>query len=198
MLIQTTPPIFGYASMIQMKYIIFALQVLILTSCANHATKKESQEAAPIQPPAKKSLSFFDSVARQEILSIDQIKMHTQIDSSRYTEPYQNARFWGDTVFNMSNGYKAVVLKYFDGMATANKYLLIYNPEGTVITDNKIISSDADREGMEEYERDDYKFLTDTTFELFEYDIPKGSDKATKKKNGKFKITSQGSIIPAQ
>lgn len=162
--------------------------------------KKANQEAAPLQPSAKQdsdknqSLIFFDSVAREDKLSIEQIRMHTQIDSSRYTEPYQHATFRGDTVFKMSNGYRAVILQYFDGMATDEKLLLIYNPEGTVITDNKIIATDTDREGMEEDEGVDYRFLTDTTFELIEYDIPKGSDKETKKKNGKFKINYHGTI----
>jgi len=183
-----------------MKYIAFALQVLMLASCANHETKKESQEAAALQSPAKKDsaksqlLTFFDSVAGQDELSIEQIRRHTQIDSSLYTEPYQRATFKGDTVFKISNGYRSVVLQYFDGMATVKKILLIYNPEGTVITDNKIVATDADRDGMEAYERDDFRFLTDTTFELIRYDIPTGSDKETKKKNGRFKINSRGTI----
>jgi hypothetical protein len=204
-----------------MKYIIFVLQVSLFASCTDQETKKESQEAVLSKLPAKKdsvmdqqeigpaqaskpgstntqSQPFFDSVARKEDLSIDQIKMHTQIDSSLYTDPYRNARFTGDTVFKTSNGYKAVVLKYFDGMATVNKYLLIYNPEGTVTKENKMIATDSDREGMEAYERNEYQFFTDTTFELFEYDIPKGSNKGTKKKKGRFKINNYGSIVPAE
>ena len=184
----------------EMKYIAFALQILMLACCANHETKKESQEDAPLLPPAKKdsvksqSLTFFDSVAGQDELSIKQIRTHTQIDSSLYTEPYDRATFHGDTIFKMSNGYRAVVLQYFDGLATVKKILLIYNPEGTVITDHKIVATDADRDGMEAYERDDYRFLADTTFELIKYDIPKGSDKETKKKNGRFQINSHGTI----
>jgi hypothetical protein len=183
-----------------MKYVSLALQILLLASCANHETKKEIQEAAPLQPPAKQDsaksqpLTFFDSVARGDDLSIAQIRMHTQIDSSRYTEPYIRAAFKGDTVFKMSNGYTAVVIRYYDGMATTEKYLLIYNHEGTFITDNKIIFTDTDREGMMEDESEDYRFLTDTTFELIKSDIPEGSEKETKKKDGRFKINSHGII----
>src|SRR6266700_7572180 len=119
-----------------MKYILFALQVLIFVSCSNHETKKESLQPVPLQPPARQDsvksqpLSFFDSVARQDMLSVEQIKMHTRIDSSRYSEPYLHATFRGDSVFKLSNGYRAVILQYFDGMATVEKYLFIYNPEG--------------------------------------------------------------------
>jgi hypothetical protein len=166
-----------------------------------HNEKKEEKQILTLsQAPVKQdsarvqSLTFFDSIEQQDKLSFGQIRSHTRIDNSYYSEIFANATFTGDTVFKIGNGYKAAVIKYYDSRACIYKFLLIYNTEGSINIGNRIIYSDCDRDGLDEYTVDDYRFLTDSTFELIESYFHKGSNRVTETIKVKWKIDNRGVI----
>ncbi|HEY5462021.1 MAG TPA: hypothetical protein VIJ95_02080 [Hanamia sp.] len=128
------------------------------------------------------SLSFLDSIDRKYVLSIEQIKNHTLIDSIYYTGVLSNAGFSGDTIFNFNNDFKGALIEYDDKQSCIYKFLLIFNKEEKNLS-NMIVYTDCDQDESVDYQTLRYKLLNDSVFETIETYFPANS-KA--KKNEKF------------
>jgi len=184
--------------------------VLLSSSCQSKQKEKTKIEhkglgdsSISIQP--KKDLaitmnvarhfSFLDSISKKYNLSIEQIRTHTIIDSFYYdTNLNRSATFTGDTVFIIHNTFKGAIVNCYRG--TGNyKLLIIFTLDGTENTDYKEIYSAGDSDGDEDnYSWDDYKLLTDSTFQTFESYTRHNSTKQGEKNKIKWQINDKGRI----
>ena len=191
-----------------MKYISFVL-LTMLCGCAS-PTQNDSHgrdtlvkvtndslrnPAKDISSSKKDSLprSFFDSIRLRYKLSNLQIQSKTLIDSSYYTGDYSRAKFEGDTVFTIGNGFKGIIIQYDDRTNCLYKFLLIFDSADRN-TDYKKIFSNCDRDESADYYTLDYRLQNDTVFQIQESIIPKNSDKVSKVGKTNWLINKEGKI----
>ncbi|HZX57091.1 MAG TPA: hypothetical protein VFE54_00130 [Mucilaginibacter sp.] len=140
---------------------------------------------------------FLDSVFVKMGLSFDQIKEHTNIDSTYYKE---HVKFTGDTVWYRNSKHPLAIVRCADSNLN-KKLLLVFNRRGKC-TASLIVGMNGDVDGLDSvilnYKIiDDYSF---TTTETWTYRGGKTDDKITVTKqfywiNKKGNILAQNNII---
>jgi len=191
-----------------MKYTV-TIVIIALFSCQsqqNNANKSDSQTAqikdtltgqhkqeALIANPQKLG-SFVDSIGKKLVLSIDQIRKHTLIDSIYFTGIFSNASFKGDTVIKRNKGYYIAIIDYDDTRMCIYRFLLVINSE-SINTDKKIVSTDCDRDESADYTSLNYRLMSDSSFETTETFMPAGKTQKKVEKM-KWKVNKDGKISP--
>ena len=165
--------------------------------------KKDS--SAP--PQLSRVLSFLDSVSMQLKLSDDQMAKYTILDtfdykiSSKYSGIYPDSLFlewgiWGDSAYNTRN-LKVAILSYRDGNCS-RKFLLVFDSSVQHNTSYMTIEDGCDRDGDDSpYSSQDYKILTDSTFQTMDTDDPGDEDENNRDITTtitKWKINDRGKI----
>ncbi|MBO9635205.1 MAG: hypothetical protein J7578_18995 [Chitinophagaceae bacterium] len=144
-----------------------------------------------------RAVNFFDSVYLQMDLSTEQMISHTNLDTSFYTRS-ENILFTGDTAFMVRKTYKAVIVAYSDGLVCQQKFIFLFNRDSLYSHLFKEIFTQCDADLSRYYETTDFKFTSDTSFELIKKRYPP-EDKQEKEKEkteiSKFIITADGRIV---
>ncbi len=139
------------------------------------------------------NVTFFDSILRKDKLSIRQIQEHTRIDSMWYTGMFVNSVFVGDTILDFSYGLKGAIITFDDKRNCIYKFLLIFSTCNNINTDDKMISSDCDRDESTGYSALSYKILNDSMLETTERHFNGNSDSGTISVM-KWKLDQKGKI----
>jgi hypothetical protein len=197
--------------------ILFVLILLVDIGCKENKIQNGNSEDGQLSPTKKEKkndsginfhkthdtisrstalVSFFDSVESHVVLSHDQIKTHTTIDSTYWTKLLHRAVFYGDTIYFRMGKHPLVVLNYSDSVVCSYKFLLIFDSAGKINYDYAIVDSRCDDDGGEIYTTLSYEIVNDTTIltKKTSYDRRKGkNNRAVSKdkylyvgKDGKF------------
>ncbi len=186
---------------------ILIIAAMVLFSC--QAKKKTIEKNEPLRPKRNDSLvisresnsakiadtdsvSFLDSIARKDILSIRQIRSHTLIDSVYYSGALSNSSFSGDTVLSFYKNLVGALIEYNDNQSCIYKFLLIFNRENKNLS-KMIVYSDCDQDESADYETLDYRLLNDSIFETIETYVPANSKKQKVTKY-LWRISTKGEI----
>src|ERR1700722_961195 len=74
----------------------------------------DTSSSLPHHDTAEHKMTFFDSVASQFAISINQIKNYTMIDSIYWTGVYHGGHFFGDSIYFREQKHPLLVLNYSD------------------------------------------------------------------------------------
>jgi hypothetical protein len=152
--------------------------------------------------------AFWDSISKQLKLSDDQMAKYTILDTSTYkigsfysqiysdSSIYADWGMYGDSAYNTRN-LKVAILKYSDGVCL-KKYMLVFDSTGKHNLSYTMIEEGCDRDGENSpYSSQEYKILTDSTFETIETSDPGDADTTDRNittEITKWKITNKGMI----
>ena len=150
--------------------------------------------------------NFWDSISMQLKISDEQMAKYTVLDSfdykiSRYyAESYadylEGWGIWGDSVYG-TRTFKVAVLRY-STLNCMRKYLLTFDSSGTHNLSYTTIEEGCDGDGDDSpYSFQEYKILTDSTFETTEIYDPGDADKTDRyftMETTKWKIDSKGIV----
>ena len=182
--------------------------ILFLLSCQNNqetkvetrqdtttsSVKSDTANKTVTAPAAAVSSSpFLDSVARQDELTIDQIKTHTGIDSVYYTDYHAESVFTGDSVFKLQNGLTVAIIKYDDRRNCIYRFLLVFDATANN-TSNMVVVRDCDQDESSDYTTLDYKITGNAGFETTETFIPANNAPGKKKTVQRYTIDDAGKI----
>jgi hypothetical protein len=163
---------------------LLALTLIVVTACQQGSDAAQESKSGGVSrdtiqspmPAAVESkqapLTFVDSVAGKFGLTIQQVKVHTQIPEIYYTDIYSGATFEGEKVIDLAYGYKGAILNYSDGRNCMYKFLLIMDTANNKNGSYSIIYSECDRDESAGYKTINYKFLNDSLFDITETYLP--------------------------
>ncbi len=199
------------------------LIIFILLACNSHKPETMTNDAKKIA--ASDSVAsdnnngtrgnniarnFWDSIVMGLKLSYGQITRYTAIDSysamdSFYILQYDSAEFnfretlgfWPDSAFTNSHNFKVAILKH-SGPNCMTKFLLVFDSTGKQNISYSVIEEGCDRDGEDlPYSYQEYRILTDSTFETIETTDPGNAnitDRHITTGITKWKITGRGMI----
>ena len=156
---------------------ICVLISLLISGCkAGNEKKKPDKDSAhrivdtgfslPHHDTADHKMTFFDSVASQFAISIDQIKKYTMIDSIYWTGVYHGGHFVGESIYFRDQKHPLLVLNYSDGLVCSDLFLLVFDSSGMYNSDYRIIEMNCDADGSSGYSALSYHILNDSTIML--------------------------------
>jgi hypothetical protein len=192
------------------RFIIYSITVVIgvLSSCTNttgtriqgkdstlkmtnYDSPKIGSQVLSVDTVSRVAMSFLDSIQTKARLSNFQIQKNTLIDSIYFTDDKYRARFEGDTVFAIRGGLQGAIIQYDDRTNCLYKFLLVFDSNGHN-TDYKKVFSDCDRDESSDYYSLDYKFTSDSTFQILESYMPPNAEKVTKIEKTSWVVNKEG------
>ncbi|MFT3827208.1 MAG: hypothetical protein QM731_24995 [Chitinophagaceae bacterium] len=184
--------------------------IVFLLSCENSSESKitspvieqptivtESSDAVEnsIKPPALKS--FVDSIAAKYDLSVSQVHQYLGVDSVYYTGYHANAVFTGDSVWDIHNGFKGVVVDYDDRANCLCKFLFVLDSTGQRSISYLQVMSSCDRDFSSDYYTTEFSLLNKSRFGIKEFHYKKedGEDGKPEISESFYSITNGGKIV---
>jgi hypothetical protein len=152
----------------------------------------------PHHDTAEHKMTFFDSVASQFAISIDQIKNYTMIDSIYWTGVYQGGHFFGDSIYFREQKHPLLVLNYSDALVCTDLFLLVFDSSGMHNSDYRIIEMNCDADESSDHSDLSYQILNDSTImlERTSYEKKQGHKDHVSVQKGYLHLKSDGKFQP--
>ena len=143
-------------------------------------------------------MTFFDSVASQFAITIDQIKKYTIIDSVYWTGVDHGGHFVGDSIYFREQKHPLLVLNYSDGLVCTYLFLLVFDSSGLHNSDYRIIEMNCDVDGSSGYTDLSYQILNDSTImlERTSYERKEGHKDHVSSQKGYLHLKGDGKFQP--
>jgi len=109
----------------------------------------------------KQDLTFFDSIAAKNNLSIEQVKKHLIIDSSFFTN---RSHFVGDTIYYPNSNPKLIILTCDNNRTCLEKYLLVYKVNSVKTASFLMVETDCDIDYGTDYNKLDFAIFNNRQF----------------------------------
>jgi hypothetical protein len=158
----------------------------------------DTGSSLPHHDTADHKMTFFDSVASQFAISIDQIRKHTMIDSIYWTGVYQGGHFFGDSIYFREQKHPLLVLHYSDALVCTDLFLLVFDSSGMHNSDYRIIEMNCDADESSDHSDLSYQILNDSTImlERTSYEKKQGHKDHVSVQKGYLHLKSDGKFQP--